>query len=85
VYLCYRYLVAPSVSAHKRLPAWDRYFLFAEAEEGDPACYEDPEDATIENEDPGDEGWDDEGSDNEFDLDEEAEDYEMVQEDHNML
>jgi hypothetical protein len=69
----------------KRLPARDRYFLFAEAEEGDPACYEDPEDATIENEDPGDEGWDDEGSDNEFDPDEEAEDYEMVQEDHNML
>jgi hypothetical protein len=67
----------------KRLLARDRYFLSQEAEEGSPLCLEDPADATTESEDQ-DDGWDEEESD-EFDPDEEAEDYAMVQQDHHML
>jgi len=66
----------------KRLPARDRYFLSQEAEEGSPLCFEDPADATTESEDQ-DDGWDENDSD-EFDPDEEAEDYAMVQQDHHM-
>ena len=65
----------------KRLPARDRYFLSQEAEEDSPLCLEDPADATIESEDQ--DSWDEEESD-EFDLDEEVEDYAMVQQDHHM-
>ena len=72
----------PSVRA-RRLPARDTYFLSQEAEAGDPLCIEDPADATTDIDDQGD-GWDKEDSDEEFDPDEEAEDHEMVQEDHNM-
>jgi hypothetical protein len=69
----------------KRLLARDRYFLSQEAEAGDPLCIEDPANATTDTDDQGDDGWDEEDSDEEFDPDEEAEDHEMVQQDYNML
>jgi hypothetical protein len=45
-------------------------------------CYEDAANATTDSRES--DSWDEENSDEEFDLDKEAEDYEMVQDDHNM-
>ena len=66
------------------MPAQDRYFLSQEAKARDPLCVKDPADATTDTKDHGDEAWDEEDSNDEFDLDKEVEDYEMVQQDHHM-
>jgi hypothetical protein len=66
------------------MPARDRYFLSQEAEVGDPLCIEDSVNTTTDTEDHNDKAWDKEDSDDEFDPDKEAEDYEMVQQDHHM-
>jgi hypothetical protein len=69
----------------KHLPARDCYFTAEEAEAGDPRVVEDPINQTTDSENELGEGWDpDDPNDEEFDLDVEMEDIEMVQRDHNM-
>jgi hypothetical protein len=68
----------------RRDPAQDRYFTSQEADEGDPLCYEDPDAMTIDTESHIGDDWDDDDGDEEFDPDEDAEDFEMVQRDHRM-
>jgi hypothetical protein len=78
-------LLRPLSERTKRMPARDRYFLSQEAEAGDPLCVEDAADATTDTEDHGDEAWDKDSSDDEFDPDKEVENYEMVQQDYYMI
>jgi hypothetical protein len=66
-------------------PARVRYFLSQEAEAGDPLYLKDANRATTETKNNLRNGWNsDETEDDDFDLDEDVEDIEMVQKDHYM-